>query len=135
MKTKFSRRAKSVVSILLTLCMVLSVFTIAISSASAATAEDESVGADTTYYYMGNGVTGAEWGSGKAFTSLGDNFYYIEKTNSGVFKITESASNYDVQYTTIDNSCGDLTLGVAAVITLPTPQIQLTISCSLKVVM
>lgn len=47
MKTKFSRRAKSVVSILLTLCMVLSVFTIAISSASAATAEDESVGATT----------------------------------------------------------------------------------------
>lgn len=110
MKTKFSRRAKSALSIFLTLCMVLSVFTIAISSASAATAEDESVGADTTYYYMGKGVTGAEWGSGKAFTSLGDNFYYIEKTNSGEFKITESASNYDVQYTTIDNSCGDLTL-------------------------
>lgn len=44
MKTKFSRRAKSAVSILLTLCMILSVFTIAISSASAATAEDESVG-------------------------------------------------------------------------------------------
>ena len=47
MKTKFSRRAKSAVSILLTLCMILSVFTIAISSASAATAEDESVGATT----------------------------------------------------------------------------------------
>ena len=110
MKTKFSRRAKSAVSILLTLCMILSVFTIAISSASAATAEDESVGADTTYYYMGDGVDGAAWASGKEFTSLGDNFYYIEKDASGDFKITESASSYDVQYTTIDNSCGDLTL-------------------------
>ena len=66
MKTKFSRRAKSAVSILLTLCMILSVFTIAISSASAATAEDESVGADTTTYDdMGAGVDGAAWLSGK----------------------------------------------------------------------
>ena len=51
MKTKFSRRAKSAVSILLTLCMILSVFTIAISSASAATAEDESVGKSDGIYY------------------------------------------------------------------------------------
>lgn len=45
MKTTIKRRAKSVLAVLLTLCLVMSVFTIGISSVSAAVDDEESVGA------------------------------------------------------------------------------------------
>lgn len=114
MKTKFSRRAKSAVSILLTLCMILSVFTIAISSASAATAEDESVGADPTpFYYKGADGSDNHWNTGVEMTYLGDNFYYYTKSGTGSFKISGLQSSWDDSktYTVIDNDCGDLSLG------------------------
>ena len=58
MKTKIGRRAKSALSILLTLCMILSVFTVGIASASAATADSEEVGAsDLGTVWFDNSVT------------------------------------------------------------------------------
>lgn len=48
MKSIIKRRAKSALAILLTLCMVMSVFTIGVVSASAATDNSEGVGATTT---------------------------------------------------------------------------------------
>ena len=44
MKTTIKRRAKSALAVLLTLCLVMSVFTIGISSVSAAVDDSEGVG-------------------------------------------------------------------------------------------
>lgn len=80
MKTKIGRRAKSALAILLTLCMVFSVFTVGIASVGAATADSESVGAsfrNTARVYFDNSKT--NWSAvylvyGK--DKYNDNWYY-----------------------------------------------------------
>ena len=85
MKTTIKRRAKSAVAVLLTLCMVLSVFTVGIASVGAATVDDQStvritpstnnntLGDEPTYtvqdYYVGDTVSIAAAPTGGVFKS------------------------------------------------------------------
>lgn len=70
MKTTIKRHAKSALAVVLTLCMVLSVFTIGIASAGAATVDSEGVGAsDLGTVWFDNSVT--KWSNVYCFVGHG----------------------------------------------------------------
>ncbi len=109
MKTKIKRHSRSVISVVLAVCMLISCMTVGIiatdaakvgdNGAVAATSDSDSVGAQTYYYRGGDNSWGAT-----AMTVSADGFYeYIQSSNSSnQFKIAKSASGYDYNYTYVD---------------------------------
>lgn len=88
MKSIIKRRAKSALAILLTLCMVMSVFTIGVVSASAATDNSEGVGAipSTIYFKAGSSWDDADFDLKTAFNSGGD--VWTDNHSSYVFTVS-----------------------------------------------
>ncbi len=108
MKSQIKRFSKSTLSVILSLCMLVSCMTVGIIATDAAQSADERVG-ETTYYFRGSSN---EWGS-TALTSLGDGYYYYaNQVASGVtFKITDNTSWDGSEWNkdNIENSLGDVT--------------------------
>ena len=99
MKTTIKRRAKSVLAVLLTLCLVMSVFTIGISSVSAAVDDSEGVGYTAHFSFVGDDTS---WETNKiaidrrkSTTNADVNTYYanIKITKDNKFAL-HNGSNY-----------------------------------------
>lgn len=106
MKTKIGRRAKSALAILLTLCMVLSVFTVGIASASAATVDSESVGSDFTsgkVIYFDNSWT--QWS--KVYLRVGKTDY------NNAYQMSKVAGTNNIYSYTIPSWSGYAAFAVA----------------------
>jgi hypothetical protein len=100
MKTTIKRRAKSVLAVLLTLCLVMSVFTIGISSVSAAVDDSGALGWNNTTWYLGNDVANV-WdnsASNCTMTKSGTvQFYYdlyLKSTDADVYYRPYEKDNY-----------------------------------------
>lgn len=106
MKTKIKRHSRSVISVILAVCMLVSCMMVGIiatdaakvtdSGTIAAAVDDEIVGANT-YYITGN-VPSAGWGTWKAMTDSQNGLFSYCQVNTGSgnaqFKIS-TAKNYD----------------------------------------
>lgn len=95
MKTKIKRHSRSVLSVVLALCMLVSCMTAGMIMTDAAKVDSESVGAQT-YYYRANYNT---WNA-VAMTVSADGYYeYVQSSNSSnQFKIAKSADGWDYNY-------------------------------------
>ena len=107
MKTRFLRKAKSALSILLTLCVLISCMSLGISSADAATAKKRTgitsngsncyIYVSTQYAQYSNNSSAAEWGNGCYFVAVfrdSNDTYSTESTHvSGTFVKNINGSN------------------------------------------
>ena len=84
MKTKIKRHSRSVISVILAVCMLVSCMTVGLIATDAAKVESESVGAgpDAHFYLIGQ-LTGDNWSSNQTTTIINtaygiDGVYYVE---------------------------------------------------------
>ena len=101
MKTKIKRHSRSVISVLLAVCMLVSCMTVGIIATDAAkvtdsvAASDDSTVGDTTYYLRGNIHGTDHWDDdGWVMNNAGDGYYYyvIDMYKNDRFKFYNGTS-------------------------------------------